>query len=513
MAIEKEIKIDLDNNPLIPTQSTVITIGTPISQGSSGSDIDNELVKNMIDNRVDLLKSESFITPQEYYQELSQAKSVSDNKQEGYYILDPTMYQVENLGWFWIEDLKNWGRYYIDCISYPSVNIITLSLWNGKNGWIDIPDFYINKYDFNEKTIKKKNTQDYFNIGKIQDSITAKLIAGDSDALPLTVEKLKNTIIGERGILESVNIKLKETDNIHGNIGTIDGFKPVYNNDTSVPQQTIHAFRLQKSMIYSINEVGTFQTRRWNSSSVSYTQHFPEVPKDKNEDVEYITDIRIQPKKLMDAYKKTVITEAQYLRAVHPELLPRSNVGTFANSNFRIGIPIAVPTIWRLPTGELSLCTTLSYNGDSGVAYTYKKDATGFKKVPFDVNPNLDGLEFDGINLPKNGYKYEYLGSLDCYKMFGHDEFAASKWLNDMCAIYFGNGNDKSIEKDWLNLDTIDESDISFGVDEVDGMLDSGKVFEQHNINKENSLKCTITVNRPVVTTEENPHVDYVKKW
>ena len=39
--------------------------------------------------------------------------------------------------------------------------------------------------------------------------------------------------------------------------------------------QIVHAFRLQRSIKYSINEEGTFQTKRWNSIPVKYIQLYP----------------------------------------------------------------------------------------------------------------------------------------------------------------------------------------------------------------------------------------------
>ena len=96
--------------------------------------------------------------------------------------------------------------------------------------------------------------------------------------------------------------------------------------------------------------------------------------------------------------------------------------------------------------------------------------------------------------------------------ILGNDDYEGASWLNSICANFFGTGNDKTIANDWLHESKIN-TDISEYSVSYDNMLDSSKVFEQHNINKENSLKCSFTVNRPVVTTEEITTSDYAKKW
>ena len=97
--------------------------------------------------------------------------------------------------------------------------------------------------------------------------------------------------------------------------------------------------------------------------------------------------------------------------------------------------------------------------------------------------------------------------------MLGEDASAAAKWLNDFCASYFGTGSDKTIERDWLNTRPRTTTVNEYSNTNTISFLDTNKTFKQHNINKENSLKCSFTINRPVVTTKEKNSSDYIKKW
>ena len=45
------------------------------------------------------------------------------------------------------------------------------------------------------------------------------------------------------------------------------------------------------------------------------------------------------------------------------------------------------------------------------------------------------------------------------------------------------------------------------------GIVLDKSLYLLYNINKENSMKCTFVVNRPVVTTEDIETKDYAKKW
>lgn len=169
------------------------------------------------------------------------------------------------------------------------------------------------------------------------------------------------------------------------------------------------------------------------------------------------------------------------------------NVVQFAQSNFCIRIPTGAPPVWRLPTGEILLCLSLGFFGDNGNAYHYiSENGKDFRKV-YDV-------DIDGTGIAQTN------------EMLGSDNIEASNWINSICANFFGSGMDKTIEKDWLREYYITPSN-TIAIASYDNMLDSTLRFEQHNINKENSLKCTFRINRPVVTTDTKEISDYAKKW
>ena len=97
--------------------------------------------------------------------------------------------------------------------------------------------------------------------------------------------------------------------------------------------------------------------------------------------------------------------------------------------------------------------------------------------------------------------------------MMGDDDLKAASWINQQCAAYFGEGNEKTIEKDWLRIKYTNSTSVNANYNATVELLDSSKIFEQHNINKENNLKCKFTINRPIVTSEETTSSDYAKKW
>lgn len=171
----------------------------------------------------------------------------------------------------------------------------------------------------------------------------------------------------------------------------------------------------------------------------------------------------------------------------------------FAQSNFRSSVLIGCPPVWRSPTGEIILCTRLEWNSDPGHSYYYKVRANskdkGFKKY----------------------YNAYYCSNRSVYlkQIMKNDTIESANWLNSKCREFFGSGNDKTIEYDWLQEynRTVDKSEYSSGSEKNVSMLNSELLFEQHNINKENSLKCSFRINRPVITTTERPAPEYVKKW
>lgn len=226
------------------------------------------------------------------------------------------------------------------------------------------------------------------------------------------------------------------------------------NNPKYIPKedsewlQVVHAFRLQKATKYVINNSNDFQT-------ISY--------------------------------------QTQYINVKYP-----ADTVSFAQTNFRVGVVLGCPCIWRLPTGELAMCTKLHWNSDCGISYYYKKiDEYGFKAVtdPF---------------VTKTGLAYNKF-------MLGKEDITdVTSYLNGVCAQFFGKGETKTIETDWLRDYRFDISLDEYKMaskDNYKSMLNSELMFEQHNINKENSLKCSFEINRPVVTTTEKTNKDYIKKW
>ena len=315
-----------------------------------------------------------------------------------------------------------------------------------------------------------------------------------NEEMALGKVNFKNAIVAERGWSQSISIPAFDENR------KIDesGYHYFIKDFTTAKYeqheyaQIVHAFRLQRSIKYSINEEGTFQTKRWNSIPVKYIQLYPTG----------IPHYMYYNKNITDKIKNYADYYLEYTDAV-----PRTNYLAYAESNFRIGISTGAPCIWRLPTGEIALCTKFSYKGDSGVPYAYRKDDTGkyLKKIKSaykEPTPTIDYI-----------YKYEYLAEVSCNAMLGEDAGAAAKWLNDFCASYFGTGSDKTIEHDWLNTRPRTTAVNEYSNTNTISFLDTNKTFEQHNINKENSLKCSFTINRPVVTTEEKNSSDYIKKW
>lgn len=215
---------------------------------------------------------------------------------------------------------------------------------------------------------------------------------------------------------------------------------------------TANGFKLQKSRKYSINMPGTFQTIRWSTIS-------------SNNDYLNYDDCKFH-----------------------------------GQTNALFYIPTSVPPVWRLPSGDLFLAATLDMRADNGEPYIYQFDKKngGFKKI---YSKNL--FENNNVHVRE-------------YRMLGDNDEAAANWINKICASFFGDGNDKTIDKDWLRQDSeliTEVQNIEQGQSGKYDMLDSEKVYEQNNINKENSLQCKFVVNRPVVTSEEIADSDYVKQW
>ena len=414
----------------------------------NGNQSDQQQDEKKYENIDDFLSSQSWIPPYEYYASIQETTYVTDKDEYGFLIANKDRINSgEANSYFWLEEIKNWCmfNYYTESDHDYEIKI-DLSVWNGKDGWIRVPNLQF------EKNMNEEIWNDRYNIECMQQPFFDKIV-GSNNLIEMYRGWCQDPITDENGEWISSN-------------PTSPSLYYYFNQHDYL--QLIKAVRLQKSVNYSINLPGSFQTRRWQSQPFFYVRN----------KTENFNDI-----KSFDEFK-----DNPYKR--------------YMQSNFRIGMPTGIPCVWRLPTGEIALCFTFIYRADTGTPYHYE------------AHPQ------DGISIGKS-WKYfrkYYNKAEDGYskiradKMLGDDFAAATQWLNDVCAAYFGKGLDKTIELDWLreyNL-TVDSSSK---VTNYDNMLDSALQFEQQNINKENSLKCSFTVNRPVVTTETVETADYAKKW
>ena len=380
------------------------------------------------DNIDEKIASDNFITPTEYYNKISDGThgSVEKDKQ-GYYNANGTNTNIE-IKWFWLEELKNWCTYMVSTNGHEALNIFTLSVWNGKNGWISIANRTMAGDPYSI-------TQDLFCIRKFQEPFLLDargyylsnytFIPGTDQHIYEKLYSGKNDITQIRGLVQNV---------YQDHVESLLPFR----------LQHIMGFRLQKNTKYTINDQNNFQTIRWNTLYNPFTA----------------------------------------------ENVIGTYLGAYAQTNVRYPVSTGIPTVWRLPSGDIFLATTFYWNADNGNAYYFAKDEGGLFRKRF--------------------YK---TGDTPEFRMMGDNDFTAASWINSLCANYFGSGNNKTIENDWLREKppaTNDASDYSI---DYTNMLDSTKSFEQHNINKENSMKCTFTVHRPNVTTEESQTPDYAKKW
>ena len=198
---------------------------------------------------------------------------------------------------------------------------------------------------------------------------------------------------------------------------------------------------------------------------------------------------------------KYTINDATTFQTIRWSSLPYNGTcddfARYASTNARFAVTTGAPPVWRLPTGEVFLATFLEWRGDNGGAYCYIKDNSlgGFRKH---TDPDL--------------FPHEHVAE---WRVMGTNNLTAAQWLNTICKKFFGDGLEKTIEKDWLRKDSelITKDKIDYVNSNYMNMLDSSKTFEQNNINKQNTLKCGFKVNRPVVTTEDSKTGDYVGKW
>ena len=442
----------LDNTSLpVPEESEIPPRDDEDEDGYSKTALDEAIEEN------------EFQSPSEYYNKIGGLSSSNELTDQGYYKTQES--GNDSIKWFWSEDLKNWCSYIVytektDELS-DGINQFILTVWNGKNGWIRIPNLFI----FNKDESDVSGSDDLYNIKKMQNAIIKKLVDGKKRG------SRKNIISMKRGASHSISkeftrvihhhsITFQDIDSVTKNTpdeiytNMLARIKLAYKNHEVADEDTcfnylgylqiVNGYKLQKNYNYTINESGDFQTKRWSSIACNMTENI-------------------------------------------------GVAGFYAQSNARFGITTNVPTLYRLPTGELCLCAHLYYAADPGYGYLYKKDPNyGFRKH----------------------YYHEYFKACEINetRMMGNDNYKAAEWINQQCAAFFGEGNEKTIASDWLRITYKKTDEITNG-SIITNLLDSSKVFEQHNINKENDLKCTFTINRPVVTSEERSASDYVKKW
>ena len=426
------IYVDLINNetPSTPFAAGKIFVDdSTIDKTKIQADQETTDTNDNIDKK---LASDNFITPTEYYNKNSEGTQGSAEKdKQGYYNTNGTNTNIE-IKWFWLEELKNWCTYTVSTNGHNALNIFTLSVWNGKNGWISISNETMTDDPFSR-------TQDLFGIHKLQEPFlldargyylsNSTFIPGTDKHVYTKLEPGKNDITQLRGLAQNVDLNNGVTE--------VKSLLPYRLHH-------IRGFRLQKNTKYTINDQNNFQTIRWN------TLYNPIVE------------------------EKTIM-----------EFL-----GAYAQTNARYPVSTGIPTVWRLPSGDIFLATTFFWNADNGNAYFFAKDEGGLFRKKF--------------------YK---TGNTPEFRMMGDNDFTAAAWLNLLCANYFGSGDNKTIENDWLREKppaTNDNTDYSV---DYSNMLVTTKIFEQHNINKENSMKCSFVVHRPNVTTEEVQTIDYAKKW
>lgn len=95
---------------------------------------------------------------------------------------------------------------------------------------------------------------------------------------------------------------------------------------------------------------------------------------------------------------------------------------------------------------------------------------------------------------------------------FGDEE---TKYLNDVCKMYFGSGDEKTIKDDWKVLNKIKNVIESKNTDIKD--ITEETIYNKPAIYKDASdninMKMTITVPRPNIGTESTTNYDYVNRW
>ena len=292
----------------------------PAKDGDSTVPSTDEYDEEKLDK---FISNNDFITPSEYYKKLNNSINAGNMTEQGYYKVSET--SSESVKWFWVEDLKTWCSYKVYNNTYDELckgmNQFILTVWNGKTGWIRIPNLAI----FPKDSADYSGSDDIFNIRDMQNAIILRFI-----------DNFKNTIMMSRGSSHMFNEKyinrylpgpierpVYETPDIIYDDMPVR-IKLAYNNHVMTEaayinylglSQVVHGFKLQETYNYSINEIGDFQTKRWSSLGYNNVDNI-------------------------------------------------GSTGVFAQSNARFGITTNVPPVYRLPTGELCLCAHLFYASD-----------------------------------------------------------------------------------------------------------------------------------------------------
>ena len=408
-----------------------------------------------ITNIDDLIDSGNFIPPYEFYSNKNSLEAT--NNDEGYVKNNVGTINNTDLGYFWLEDLKNWCSYVVD-YAYGFKNSFVLRVWNGRDSWIPIPN--LTMYD------PTNIIYDTYNIAHIQEKLILNL----------------KQIVQERGSCNGMGI-----------------YGEVQNTGNSL--QVVHGFILKKNVNYTIND-NNFQCIRWSTVPTKYSYYSKDT----------LTARTVTYNKANNIINGSLpgdgsvfgfyigngnLPEATYNSNI--EIFDRINRPTlnawkFAQTNCRSPITQGVPCIWRLPSGDIMLAAQFDYNSDIGNPVYYKNSPMGFKK---------EKLPDDAV-IQETG---NWTGIL------GDDVINASKWVNSYCAKIFTAGTNKTIQTDWLRDYNWTTIDTQYNANTYENLLDSELRFEQHNINKSNDLKCKFTVSRPVVTTTAKEQQDYARKW
>ena len=391
-------------------------------------------------------------TPAEFYSKRKNIETTGD----GYIDISKSDTYDDNRVYFWIEDLHNWCTY--ECRSmdircaetnerFTARIKIQLRVWNGVDGWIDIN----NTADENGN-ISRTMAHLRKPLNDIQDRYH---ISKYQDVFVYKLNGKGNEYMHNRhrGYTIAGTASLSTIPTILGSDDVLLG--PLKAENTE-PYTVINGFRLQKVTRYSING-NNFSTKRPKFNAIHMS------------DMALNTD--------------------------------------YTTTNARDFIQTGAAPVWRMSTDEIFLGTELILYSDVGMPYEWRyisSDNISFMgaitKIPFKPT----------VLSPTHQTYDEYRKFTSRYSL-GIIPFEFVKFINNKCLESFGDGNAKTMKKDWLR-----EYNISNNTNmpsNYNNMLDSNLMFEQVNSNDTNTMKCSFKVNRPTITTNEIESIDYVKKW